>query len=169
MWKKIQMGQMMKYFYDCKKRLLYYRESGKEKNNLPLQVYAYIIPDMGHQFILHIILSLGRFETEVDMKMHRRLRDYLRYSKLIGTDDDKESLKQYLGSFLWHFIEERLVHYPNAFKERDIFKINTAYICDVVIIYDVIQIADMPPVLHTKIFQSHDEAVVIFWYKTNGI
>ena len=101
--------------------------------------------------------------------MHRKLRDYLRYSKLIGTDDDKESLKQYLGSFLWHFIEERLVHYPNAFKERDIFKINTAYICDVVIIYDVIQIADMPPVLHTKIFQSHDEAVVIFWYKTNGI
>ena len=48
---------------------------------------------MGHQFILHIILSLGIFEIELDLNIHITLNYALRYAKLIGTYDDKESLK----------------------------------------------------------------------------
>ena len=45
-----------------KKELLYYDESFQENNNLSVTVCAYIRPDMGCQFILNIILSLGIFE-----------------------------------------------------------------------------------------------------------
>ena len=79
----------MKYFYSCKNNQVYYNESGQESNNLLVLVYTYIRPDTGHQFILHIILSLGIFETEVYLTMQRTLCYYLRYAKLIGTDDDK--------------------------------------------------------------------------------
>ena len=44
------------FSYFEKNELLYYDESGQDNDNLPVAVYAYIIPDMGHQFILYIIL-----------------------------------------------------------------------------------------------------------------
>ena len=76
-----------------KNELLYYDECVEEDDNLPVPVHTYIRPYMGHQFILHIILSLGIFGIEVDLTIHRTLKDALRYAKLIGTDDEKESLK----------------------------------------------------------------------------
>ena len=102
---------------------------------------------MEPQFILHIILSLGRFETEVGLAMQRMICNYLRYYTPIGTDDDKDSLKWYSISLLWRFIEGQLVHFPNLFRELDIFIINAAHIFDDVIINDSIQITDIPPVL----------------------
>ena len=69
-------------------------------------MYSYIKTYMGHQFILHILLSLVIFETESYLKMHITLCDDLRYAKLIGKDDDGESLKHYSRYSLWRFIEE---------------------------------------------------------------
>ena len=43
---------------------------------------------------------------------------------------------------------------------------NAAQIFDDVIINDSIPITYMPPVLQTEIFESHDDAVVTFWYNT---
>ena len=104
----------MKYFsFSTKNELIYYDESGQDNDNLPVPMYTYIIPYMGHQFILNIIFSLVRFETEVDLTMYRILHDAPRYVKLIGTNDDEESLKHYSRSLLRSFIEEKLVHLPN--------------------------------------------------------
>ena len=78
-----------------KNELLYYDESGKENDNITITVYIYIIPDIIHQFILNIILSLGTFETEVYLTIHITLHNAIRYAKFIGTHDAEESLKQY--------------------------------------------------------------------------
>ena len=78
--------------------ILYYDAIGQEKDYFPVPVYAHIRPDMGHNFILGIILSLSRFETELDLKIYRIIHDALHYDKLIGTDDDEKSLNQYSRS-----------------------------------------------------------------------
>ena len=39
---------------------------------------------MGAEFILHILLSLGRFATERDLLLHNSLRDCFKAAKLIG-------------------------------------------------------------------------------------
>ena len=96
---------------------------------------------------------MGRFDTDVDMTMQRTLCDALCYAKLIGTDNVKESLKQYSRSLLRRFIEEQLVHLPNLFREIDSFIINSAQLFDDVIINDGIPITYMPPVLQTTIFR----------------
>ena len=108
------MGQMMKKIDFEKNELLDYHMSGQKNDNLSFPVYAYIIPDMVHQWILHIFLSLGIFETEVDLTMHRNLCDDLRYYKIIGTDDDEVSLKQYSRFLLQRVIEEQLGHFPKT-------------------------------------------------------
>ena len=83
--------------------------------------------------------------------MHRTLRNSLCYAKLIGIDDDEDSLKQYSRLILWGFIEEQLVHLQKHFREIDSFIINYVQIFDDVIIKDSIPITDMPPLLHTEI------------------
>ena len=45
-----------------------------EEDHLPVPVFSYIIPTMNTLFILHILLSMGRFETEIDLTMHQSFR-----------------------------------------------------------------------------------------------
>ena len=58
-------------------------EKDGNQNNLPVPVYTYTKPTMGVQFILHIMLSMGRFSTEIDLIMHNTIRDSLIYVKLV--------------------------------------------------------------------------------------
>ena len=78
------------------------------------------------------------YETEVDMKMQRILINALRYAEFIGTDDYKESLKQYSRLIFQRFIEEKLVHSSNLIRKIYIFIINTAQLFDDVIMNDSI-------------------------------
>ena len=134
----------MKSLIFIKNELVYFDESGQEDDNLPVPVYTHIRPDMGHQFILHFLFLLGKFETEVYLTMNRTPGDTLCYTKLIVLDDDKESLKQYSTSLLRIFIEEKLMHFPNLFRDIYSFIINDAHIFDYLIINDSITITDMP-------------------------
>ena len=65
-----------------------------EYRHIPIPVFSYVKPTMGPRFILHILLSLGQFDTELDLILHPTLCDSLRYARLIGPLDDDESLKE---------------------------------------------------------------------------
>ena len=82
--------------------------------HLPVPVYSYVKPTMGAKFLLHIMLSLGEFETEVDLLLHTSIRESLRYAKLIGPLDDLDSLKGYSNLLLKTYISEQLVYFPNS-------------------------------------------------------
>ena len=83
-----------------KKHILY----EDDLRHLPIPVFSYIKPTMGPRFILHIMLSLGDFDTELDLIPHPTLRDSLRYAKLIGENNDEDSLQSYSNSLLKKFI-----------------------------------------------------------------
>ena len=38
---------------------------------------------------------MGHFFTEIDLTLHENLRDAFQHAKLIGTEEDVESLQQY--------------------------------------------------------------------------
>ena len=79
-------------------------------------MFSYVKPTLGPRFILHILLSLGEFETEIDLLLHQNLREAFRYAKLIGPEDDEASLKEYSSHLLRRYIEEQLVFSPNSIK-----------------------------------------------------
>ena len=54
----------------------------------PLQGFIHLVvplPNKGSQFILHILLSMGRFDTELDLILHSSLKESFRYVQLITT------------------------------------------------------------------------------------
>ena len=56
-------------------------------------VYSYTKPTRGVQLILHVMLSMGRFATEIYLIMHNAIRDSLRYVKLISPSDNPQDLE----------------------------------------------------------------------------
>ena len=151
-------------FYNfAQKQLIHPREKDLSYSNLPVPVYTFTRPSMGHQFILHILLSMGRFETEVDLTLHSSLRKSLRYAKLIGPNDDNESLQQYSKDLLKKFVLEQCVKFPNSMREIDSFIIDAAHLFDDIIINDTLPITDLPPVLQTAIHESNEMAQIKYW------
>ena len=61
-------------------------------------MYLYLKPMLGVQFIHHVMLSLGRFATEIDLTMQPTIRESLRYAKLIEPSNDKDELEKYDNS-----------------------------------------------------------------------
>ena len=128
--------------------------------HIPIPVFSYVKPTMGARFLLHVMLSLGDFDTEVDLILHRTLRESLRYAKLIGPLDDDDSLQQYSNMLLKKYIEEQLVYFPNSSKVLDSWIVTAADLFDSVIIRNEIPITDMPPAHQTALNECKEQEVV---------
>ena len=85
-----------------------------DDKHIPIPVFSYVKPTLGPRFILHVLLSLGEFETEIDLLLHRNLREAFRYAKLIGPENDEASLKYYSSQLLKRYIEEQLVFFQTV-------------------------------------------------------
>ena len=85
-----------------------------DKEHLPIPVFSYIVPTMKTSFLLHIMLSEGQFETEVDLLMHPRVKEFLRYCKFIGPNNDETSLNRYANELKCQYIEEQVQYFPNT-------------------------------------------------------
>ena len=142
------------FLIHAKKNLIY---DDDHEDHLPIPVFSYIRPTMGTQFILHLLLSLGSFSTELDLVHHFSIRESLRHAKLIGPHDDPESLQKYSNKLLKTFITEQLIFFPNTRQVIDSWIITAGELLDDVIVRNQIPIASMPPVQQTAIFASIEE------------
>ena len=109
-------------------------------------------PTLGVQFILHILLSMGHFATEIDLTLHPTIRESLRYAKLIGPNDDEASLQQYANDLIRRFIEEQLVYFANARRVIDSWIVVVKELLYSVIIHDFIPINNLPSVQQTALY-----------------
>lgn len=134
---------------------LLYDDSSEE--HLPIPVYSYVRPDMGAQFLLHILLSLGRYRTEMDLIHHPTLRDSFRYAKLIGSENDEESLKEYSDELFVLFVEEQMIFMSQSRSIIDDWILISADLFNRAIIENVIPITEMPSVQLTSLMRETDE------------
>ena len=90
-------------------------------------------PSMGVQFLHHIFLSMGRFSTDIELKLHGTIRYCFRHVKLIVPDDDITSLENYSYEICARYIKEQLSYFPNAMQTIYTFIVVSGDIFDSVI------------------------------------
>ena len=132
-------------------------DEDSDYDHLPIPVYSYIKPTMGTQFILHLLLLMGHFSTEIDLTLNETLRESFRYANLIGPLDDEESLQQYSNELLRKFIEEQLIYFPNSKRIIDSWIITAGELLDEIIVHDCIPINNMPAVQQSTLYASTEE------------
>ena len=105
---------------DDDKDLLFFAEKElvyvDKDDYLPIPVFSKVLPSVGNQFILHFMLRCGRFETEVDLTLHTSLRECLRYAKLIGNENDYDSLDKYTNELMYLYIMEEVIEYSYSYE-----------------------------------------------------
>ena len=136
-------------------------DEDKEHEHLPCPVYSYLKPTAAHSFLHSIMLSMGEFDTEIDLKMHGSIREALRYAKLIGPNNDDQSLQEYSNQLLKDWIETQLQYFPNALKVLSswIQVVLAGNLFDSVIVKDELAISDMPSVQLSALFGNNEDAV----------
>ena len=79
-----------------KERLKFYHEEllyEDKTRHRPIPLYSYTRPMIATQFILHVLLSLSHFVTEIDLLLHVTIRYFFCEAKLIGPSGDPELLQ----------------------------------------------------------------------------
>ena len=140
-----------------------------EKEHLPIPVFSYITPTMGTSFLLHIILSMGHFETEIDLTMHPNILECLRSCGLVGRNNDTESLKRYADKLLHKFIIEQVQYFPNSQRVIDFWIITASELFQNVIVEDKLPVTEIPPVQLSKLMASTDEDIISYAKKLKRI
>ena len=134
-----------------------------EEEHLPIPVYSYIKPTMGVQFLHHMLLSMGRFATEIDLTMHASIRDCLRYAKLIGPDnDDEASLQGYSNELFLNFLLNQMRYFPNSMRVIDYWIVTAGELFDSIIVRNVLSITDMPSVQLSSLLADMEISIVAY-------
>lgn len=144
------------------KKNLVISHADDEDYHLPIPVFSYSRPTTGVNFILHILLSLGEFETEIDLTTHKSLRECLRYANLIGPSNDPQDLETYSDNLLRLYIEEQVITFPNSRRVIQSWIVAAGDLFDKIIIDDEIPVTDLPAVQQSALFQSQEERCVEF-------
>ena len=142
-------------FIQFKNRNFLFDDSTEE--HLPIPVFSYVRPTFGTQFILNILLSLVRYVTEIDILHQVSLKELFRYAKLIGQNNDEDSLKIYSNDVFVIFIEEQLIYFPNSRSLIDDCITTAGELFDEVIIRNTTTITETPSVQLKTLASSTEE------------
>ena len=122
-------------------------------------------PTNTHQFLIHIVLSLGKYDTEFDALTHRTSRDCFRSTGLIGNATDVVLLKQYSNQLCRKYIEGQVVYYPNLISRIETMVVMAKKVFDDAIIHNALSMNELPPFTMTTLRTVRTEENDLFWRK----
>ena len=137
-------------------------DSGED---LPIAVFSKVSPNRPAQFLLHLMLVLGEFCTELDFKAEPSMKAALAKTKLIPSEnlDDEEALRAYSTALMRRVVNEILPYQPLTMKKVDEFIVAAKNLIDSVLLKDAVPITDLPPSILTELLKGKDEELAREW------
>jgi hypothetical protein len=130
---------------------------------LPIPVCSNITPNTPAPFLLHLMLMLGEFETELDLRMQGTMRESLASAKLIGDDFmSSEAQTQHALQLTSRVIKEVFLVQPVTMRKLDKFAVQSYQLFLRVLVDDEIPIHDLPPCVLVEMLDNKDEELVAF-------
>lgn len=85
--------------------------------NLPIPFTSGINPQITNPFFIHVVLSLGKYKTEIDALMSGGLHQCFQKTRLIGKSDNEALLEEYKGHLLQRYILKQVVHLAHSLRK----------------------------------------------------
>lgn len=126
-------------------------DDGKE--DPPVVVFSKVVPEQNMKFILHILLVLGKYDTELDLKQCTTLKEAFELAELIPrrTEDERDELKGDVISLVKRVIDEIIPVQPITIKRLDTFVVKTADMLESIILHNNLPMMELPPCLSTEL------------------
>ena len=106
------------------------------------------------------MLSEEQFEMEVDLLMHPRVKECLRYCKLIGPNNDEALLKRYANELTCQYIKEQVQYFPNTQRVIDFWIITAHELFYRIIVEDDLPTNEMPPIQLTLLIAKQEDDMI---------
>ena len=125
---------------------------------LPVVVFSNVKPYNASKFVIHLLLSMGRFITERDIWVHASMKDAFIASGLIkGTNGEIDQTE--IDTLLRTWVEDQLRYYPIGTKKMDEYMVAADDILKAALLRDSISINELPPVMYTSLVQETEMKV----------
>ena len=136
-----------------------------EGEEAPIVVFSRVSPNRSSNFLLHIMLVLGEFGTELELKNTRSVKESLAKAKLIpdGKTNDPEVLRKYAKKLLFRVVNEVLPLQPVTMSQMDDFIVKAEQLILSVLLHDTIPITDLPPSILTELFNQKTKELDKEW------
>ena len=131
--------------------------------SLPIPVFSSITPNHGVPFLLHIMLMLGEYDTELDLRFQSTIRESLSAVGLIGNSTDADDLKGYSIQLVKRTVEDVLSVQPVSLRRLDDYIVKAKILFDSVIVRNEIPVHDLPPCILTELLDRKDELLDKLW------
>lgn len=125
---------------------------------LPIVVFTRVSPNQTTKFLLHIMLVLGRFETELDFKSSSTLKDSLVRANLIDQSDfdDASQLEEASLKLQKRVVSEILPYQPVSMPGMEKFIIKTNQLVDTILSKNSMPVTDLPASILTELYNERE-------------
>jgi hypothetical protein len=128
-----------------------------------IPVFSQITPNKADHFLIHLMLTLGRYETEKDILLKSSLRECFRSAGLIGDGNGEEDLRRDCGKILFRYIMEQLVFSPFTLSKAEYYiLIGNQVILDAILL-DGISMNEIPPVTMVDVIEKEEGEKAVLW------
>ena len=131
--------------------------------HLPIPVTTNSTPFNPHHFLTHVILSLGKYDTEIDALTHSSFRDSFRAAHLIGPSDDIDDLKQYSRRLTRLYVLEQVVYYPVSVSRAEAIIVAAKKVLDDAIIENQMSMSDLAPFTMSYLYSAREAENDHYW------
>jgi DNA replication protein DnaC len=146
-------GLFQRYFGPCMKR-----NAPRQLTELPIVWYDPIAPTQGHCFVIHLLLSMGSFDNEMNLFTHATMRQCFEYADLISKGiEDEETLQEECSILLRKYVENQLLFQPCGTKQFDRYLVAALTVIKDVVIHNELPFREMPSFLYTRLSQAIEE------------
>ena len=139
------------------------------KEVIMVPVVSPMLPWNPHKYLLHVMLSLGHYDTEVGIMTHGSIRECFRAANLVR--EFSTTATEYEQDFLMvmhRYINEQLVYYANSMnKTQKILRVAFGVLEDA-IVNNSLLMTDMPACQMSDIYAKHAKEHMQWWVDTKA-
>ena len=133
------------------------------EHDLPIPVYSSVTPHNAVEFLVHMMLMLGEFETELDLQMQGSMRESLAMAKLIDDDfSNEQSMARQINNLVNLVVCEVFYVQPVSLRKLDDYIVMSRRLFDSVILRDEIPINDIPSCILTDMLDNKEMSLQDF-------
>jgi len=131
---------------------------GATKQQLPVTWFNSVKPTQPNRFLLHILLSMGNFDNELNLLSGISIRDCFVQAELIDANPDR--IEQSIDNLTRRYIVEQLVYLPGGSQQFDKFVLAAHRTLRHALLFNNIAVSELPPALYTRLrLQTTKEAM----------
>lgn len=133
------------------------------QEKIPVPVYSMITPNKPTDFLLHVMLTIGEFHTEHDLRLAGSLKNSLVKAKLIGEGTSPYLLSLYVNNLTRRIITEVFPVMPITMRKIDDYIYKTYRLLMSVIVEQSIHLDELAPCLLTEVLAEKRGEIINLW------